>query len=275
LAALAEASTLLPGERSGQAADYFQAVEELGRGLAGYYAPAWLSLADSFRICQPGQPEKIDRALERALIFAKNINNEVYCLRNTAEVNLIMKRPWESANPGIRIDQVIELFCENPLDPRFGALHIVGDRFDERENPPLSLLAGVNTIEGFANAYQQPLADFLRLNPEWKTGERIPEHAMVRIPDPEFPPNLAAHFAACALADPGLAPARRVECIQRLVPIASHKQVPLDQVLARLLLASAALPAVPAVLDELEKFVPPPRLDLVMSLGPHAFPGPA
>lgn len=260
LAALAEAATILPGKDQ-VVKEYMEAIENLGRGLAGYYASAWLTVADTYRICQSYQPEKIGLTLNRAIQAAKNINNEVFCLRTTARVNTFIIRPWEAASANLRVDKLIDKFCDDPLDPAFSPIHIFGDSFTERSARTLSSLEGIITLEGFANIFQQPLADFLRLNPSWNPG-----HAHVHVPDPKFPPLLAVHFAARALIAPELSPSERVKSIQRLVPIAAAMPTALDQVLGRLVLAAAPLSSYSPVLDELTTYVSTPNLEIIQGL---------
>jgi hypothetical protein len=274
LAALAEAATLLP-DANARIAEYFTAIENLGGGLAGFHAPAWLTLADSYRICLSAQPERAELALNQALQRARNINNSVLCVRTTARVNFFIHRVWGSAGSNLRIDQIIEEFCDNPLSATFSPVHIVGEVFTGRGTRPLPAVEKMKTLDQLEGLYQQPLADFLHLNPFWKKGDEIPDREQVRVPDPEFPPQLAAHFAASVLTTSNLTPVKRVEIIQRLVPIAAAKQTALDLVLARLLLAAAALPVQPAILDELAKIVPTPQVEPFIDLAPHSFPGPA
>ena len=61
----------------------------------------------------------------------------------------------------------------------------------------------------------------------------------LNMPDPGFPPRLAARFAAEILADPTRSPQERIQRIRALVPVAAVDPTALDAVLGRLVLATA------------------------------------
>ena len=78
------------------------------------------------------------------------------------------------------------------------------------------------TLSALARLYGFPEADFRRLNPDLDAETPLkPELTpLICVPDPEFPPLLAARMAAEVLADPLVAGREeRIRLIQRLVPI--------------------------------------------------------
>jgi hypothetical protein len=62
---------------------------------------------------------------------------------------------------------------------------------------------------------------------------------LLNVPDPGFPPRLAARFAAAILVDPLRSPEDRIGLIAALVPVAATDPTSLDAVLGRLVLATA------------------------------------
>jgi hypothetical protein len=121
-------------------------------------------------------------------------------------------------------------------------VHVVGQTYDRDPQATVALPADVlmaSTPGQLAKIYQRPLDDFQRLNVNLpQPAEPIPVGMPVNIPDPGFPPLLAARFAARALADPALSPEQQQGVIRALVPVAAADTTALDLVLARLLLAS-------------------------------------
>ncbi len=267
IGSLAEAATLLP-DGAAWVERCLNAMDQMPGGFAGYQAPAWLTLADTARLCRPGDPALAQRALDKALHAAQNIQDEVFCVRMTARVNALRERLWEGAADGYRVADAIQEFSRNPGLSPYVPVHVVGMPYGEREvgpdkRPLPGEFSSANTLRRLAEVYRQPLFEFLRLNAGRNSDDPLVGGARVFVPDPDFAPLLAAHFAAEALAADGLSGTQRVRAIQILVPVAMANPTALDTVLARLLLAAAARRTDPAVMKELGRFVPAPDLDII------------
>jgi hypothetical protein len=267
LGALAEAAKLLPASE-GWAEKCLDAIRHLPGGFAGYHATAWLTLADTARLCWPDDSALVQWALRKALHAAQNIQDEVFCVRMTARVNALRERPWERASASYHLVNAIQELTRNPGMSPCVPVHVVGLSYGEREVGPdkRSLpkeFSKADTLRQLAEVYRQPLSEFLQLNPGRNDDAPLASGTHVFVPDRDFAPLLAAHFAAEALADRGLNNVEKTRVIQSLVPIAASNLTALDTVLARLLLAGAALPADPAEMKNLSSIVPPPDLGLI------------
>jgi len=120
-------------------------------------------------------------------------------------------------------------------------VHTGGEQYDHRQAtsritlPPLMLTA--NTIGELATVYQRPLPAFLSHNPGLQPDQPLPAGTQVNIPDPGFPPLLAARLSADVLKLGPLSPA--VSAMMRhLVPISAVDITANCTVLARLLLCA-------------------------------------
>jgi hypothetical protein len=253
LAALAEAFAVLFGDAV-RAAQVLEQATKLPRGFAGYRAMAMLTLAEAMRIA--GQnADDVQKVMDDARRAAHNVTDPIYCVRSTARVTALQTR-WSPAQAAaVDVQSVIPNLLREPDAPTFAALHIIGENYGWRDVmmpvklplPPLCYEAV--TLEQLAGVYQQPLAEFRRLNAGLAVDAPLARGAQVNVPDPEFAPLLAARMAAEALVAPGLSNAKRASLIQMLVPVAAANPTALDSVLARLLLA--ARPQGAAVLTEL------------------------
>lgn len=258
LAALAEAATLLP-DRAAVVERCLAAIRALPGGLAGYHASAWLSLADTIRICQPANTQQREWALRKATQAAQNIQDELFCIRMNARVNAFRKRRWQTDTSSTAILERVLSFCSDPGQPLFAPVHIVQEAYSARkagpnQHPLPDSIRQANTLEQLAENYRQPLAALLRLNPQHHGTDILARRTLVLVPDPEFAALLAAHFAAEILSTAGLSSAQRIGALQALAPVAATNPTTLDTVLARLMLA--ARPDDPAVLAALERIVP-------------------
>ena len=239
LSALAEAHTIL-GDHAHVDGLLWTALT-MPTGFAGFLTYAWLTLAESIRICRPTAADKIEQALNEAIAAAQNIQEEVFCLRSTARVNAFVERWWHPAAPFDPVDAARRLVDE-PDHADFAACHIVRRRFDQRaqgsDNLPLREdVFAADTLAALATLYQRPLAEFERLNRHlWLTPQSVlAAETRVNVPDPEFAPLLAARLAAELVIAPITAD-DKVAAIQSLVPIAARNPTTLDTVLARLFL---------------------------------------
>jgi hypothetical protein len=274
LGAVAEAATLLPAT-AGWAEKCFAALCQTPGGFSGYHAPAWLTLADTARLCQPGDPALAQRALDKASHAAQNIQDEVFCIRMTARVNAFRDHAWKAPAGSYRVAEAIQAFSQDPGLSPYVPVHVVGSLYPEREvdddkRPLPDEFSKANTLRRLAEVYRQPLSDFLRLNAGQNGDDPLPDGARVFVPDPDFAPLLAAHFAAEALAADGLNSLQKVRAIQALAPVAAINPTALDTVLARLVLAAAARPIDPAGMRELRRIVPAPDLHIIAASGAPA-----
>jgi hypothetical protein len=229
-------------------------------GLAGFQSPAWLTLAEAFRVCGR-EADAIEQVLDAARASAHNVQDPTFCVQTTARYNALGGDWWGDPPDGFNVADAADAFCRNPGEPRFGALHLVDEAYADRDlevSLPLPDWAttGANTLHALSEIYGVPVADLRRLNPGLGADENLRDKGveMVRIPDPGFAPLLAALFAAEALVSPDLPGSRaRAELIRRLVPLAAANPIALDTVLARYVLA--AHPFAPGVLGRIEEVV--------------------
>jgi hypothetical protein len=134
--------------------------------------------------------------------------------------------------------------AEEPSAAEFAAQHVVGESYSDRVREitiPLSdELLNATSLTQLAEIYQRPLEEFRRINSDrgWASEESLQLGTLVNVPDPGFPPLLAARFAAHALADPSLSEEQQRATIRVLVPIAAADATTLDAVLSRLVLAT-------------------------------------
>ena len=215
-----------------------QALRLADSGFAGYQAPACLALADTIRVCAPGDPQaeaNIDQALQWAQRAAHNVQDPTFCARMTARVNALRHYWWQ----GFDLDERVRQFPGAAHRPEFAALHRVGHAYAGRRMDALQFphwASDDQSFDALQRLYQRPKSDFLRLN----GGER-PLHPgdEVAVPDPGFIPHLAARLAAEMLAEAGDAPwsAEELGRLRALVPHAVPSPTALDAVLTRLVLA--------------------------------------
>jgi hypothetical protein len=243
LAAVAESLSRLPG-RDAAVRTTIQSALQLQWGFAGFNAPARLSLAEAIEVSS-ADPAWIAEALTGARTSAHNIQDATFCARTTARVQALAERWWGSPPLGaFNVEDSAGLLARDASAPEFAARHVIGQQYDDRD-PTATIplppdLRAAATLKELAAVYKRPLEDFYRLNsdPPLNADNPLPPGTRVNVPDPGFPPLLAARFAARALADAGLSPERQQRVIRSLVPVAAADTTALDVVLARLLLAS-------------------------------------
>ena len=200
-------------------------------GFGGFQSPACLNLAEALQICTPGDAWGITDALRHALVAAENIRDESFCARQTARVTAMQRRWW--AGP-VDILKILTNLLEKPAAPDFSTLHIIGQTYAGRRIKA----TGARTLEDLVEVYHRPLDEFVRINGRRIVPtQRLAEGVEINVPDPGFPTQLSARFAAQALADPTLDLDERVSVLRRLAPLASANATILDTVLARLLIA--------------------------------------
>jgi hypothetical protein len=236
LGALAEGLALLHG-RGSDAEQLLQAALRIPYGFAGFRSAACLSLAESIHVCKP-QGAAIEEAQQQALEAAHHINDPSFLARSTARVNAMIQR-WPL---GGSTDAAIQRLINDPSSAELAAVHRVLDQYPLRTGGgafPLDELLAADTLEALARVFQRPLSSFVRLNPGIPPQQRLAAGMPVNVPDPGFPPRLAARFTAEILADHTRPPEDRVERIRALVPVAAVDPTALDAVLGRLVLAAA------------------------------------
>jgi hypothetical protein len=244
LAALAEAFSVLFDNRV-EALNLLGLASSLPYGFAGFQSPACLSLAESIRICSPGNTHDIQTVLDASRRAAHNIQDATFCARLTARYNAMAGRWWQQSGSMPDLEQIIERLHQNPSDPEFSARHIVGEPYQYRspgaERLPLPVWAReADTLAALAQLYQRPLSEFQRLNSErgWQADEHLPPGTEINVPDAGFATHLAVRFAAEVLADDSLSTGDRVSLLQSLVPLAAPNSTALDGMLSRLFLAA-------------------------------------
>jgi len=160
-----------------------------------------------------------------------------------------MSERWWGAPPagGCDVVAAAQRLAEDASAAEFAARHEIGEAYVARDAamtiPLPEPMRTAATLADLAQVYQRPLEEFLRLNAGRQAADKLPPGTLVNVPDPGFPPLLAARLAARALADPALSPDQRTAAIRASVPVAAAEVSALDRVLARLILASAPLEA--------------------------------
>ena len=236
LAALAEAYTRLPGTHA-TAAELVSAALNIAPGYAGFAAPASLTLAETVSVAAPDHQDWIELALTAAEASAHNIQDTTFCARTTARVTAMRQRWWPTPTAPT---EAIDALVTDVSATRFGSAHVVGERYAYRDMSsvrlPAPMTAG-HTLRELAETYQRPLPDFQRHNENHRPDDHLPAGTHVTVPDPGFPPLLAARLSAAVLAasPPG---AELSALVRHLVPIAETDVTALCTVLTRLLLCS-------------------------------------
>jgi hypothetical protein len=249
LAAIVQASALLPA-LSPVRADAIAAARTLPYGFAGFRSPACLNLAEAIRIAAPPTKEVIVETLNHALTAAHNIQDEAFCMRQTARVNAMRERWW--TRHGFDVKTAVKLLLTNPAAPEFTTTHIVRGTYQRSIGAALRQEAiDSDTLDVIAELYHCDADDLVRVNGHrWQPSEKLDTGQFVKIPDPGFPTQLTARFAAEVVAQSGWDRTDKVQCILRLIPLASANATVLDTVLARLLLVAAPNGA---ALDQIER----------------------
>jgi hypothetical protein len=243
LAALAEAYRRFPVDPTDPTELARRAVA-VGPGFAGITAPACLTMAETASVAAPGKALLVERALANAERSAHNIQDFTFCARTTARVAAMRKRWWPS--PPLDPAQLASVIGRLSLDrsaPEFSAMHAVGEEYRHREPRSRALMPRqmltADTLDQLATVYQRPIEEFLRHNQEhgWTADQRLPRGTRVNVPDPGFPPLVAARLAAAALAGGQPSPEGSAQ-LRHLVPVTGVDVTALGTVLARLLLCS-------------------------------------
>jgi hypothetical protein len=231
-------------------------------GFAGFTAPAYLTLAEAASIvgADGGDMDWVRWSLNYAARAAHNIRDPVHCARVTARVAAMRARWWPGPAPA-QLPEVVARLQTDPSASEFAALHVVGESFTFREIDDLP--AGTRTartLRELAGVYARPLGAFVRLNAGCDPDEPLASGLSVNVPDPGFPPLLAARLSAAPLThNPATTPAGGTgstepaeALIRRLVPVAGGDATALSTTLSRLLLATPTDdPSLPGELDRL------------------------
>jgi hypothetical protein len=234
LAALAE-SAARRGPQGQRSLALLDAAIQIDGGFSGFTATAYLTLAEAASIVP--ELDTIDVThwgRVYAMRAAQTIRDPVYSMRVTARVRAMDKR-WWPAPDGDRLAQTIEALAADPTARAFAAVHVVGERLEFRSPDFLDAPTEESTtLRALADLYKRPVEHIDRLN-DAGLDDPLPPGTDVAIPDPGFPPLLAARLAAAVLASDLDRPER---LIRRLVPVAAGEQTALATTLARLVLAS-------------------------------------
>jgi hypothetical protein len=243
LAALAEAYRQFP-TRGAAPAELAARAVAVGPGFAGITAPACLTMAETASVAAPGDTLLVARALAAAERSAHNIQDFTFCARTTARVAAIRERWWPlpPLDPP-QLASVIGRLSRDRSAPEFSGMHVVGEDYQYREPPSRALMPQqmltADTLDQLATVYQRPIEEFLRYNQErgWTPDERLPSGTRVNVPDPGFPPLIAARLSAAVLAAGPPSPEVSAQ-LRHLVPVTGADVTALGTVLARLLLCS-------------------------------------
>ena len=259
LAALAQAHALLLDDThtSDELLTLALNTSEKNFGLAGFQFAANLALNETFLVCQPMDTTKAQQALNCALEFAQNINDTSFCARSTARVNAIQHR-WISLSTEDLI-RVIEQLRRDPNSPEFSTIHLIGQKCnrDPSARPMDSSFIAPNTLADLTRAYNQPPEEWERLNlPLGLTlKSSLIGVPIVNVPDPGFATFLASRFSAFVLCNNDLNQDKKIDLLQKLVPVSASNPTNLDIVLGRLLIV--ACPIIPDVLQMLDEITSP------------------
>jgi hypothetical protein len=201
----------------------------------------------------------IERALIAAEEAAHNIQDATFCARTTARVAAMREHWWP--RPPLPPDQVaaaIHRLSSDQSASEFCAVHVVGESYAHRDPTTRTLMPQqmltADTLDDLASVYHRPIEDFLRHNEEhgWTPSEHLPNGTRVNVPDPGFPPLIAARLSAAVLA--GGRPGPELSALLRhLVPVTGADITALGTVVARLLLCSPTHDAL--LLAELRRLV--------------------
>lgn len=264
MAAHAQILALLEGDR-GRANELLIGAAHLARGFAGFQAPVYLMLAETFLICNLSRLPTLQTFLDTALQAAHNVQDASFCLRVTSRCNAMIRRWWQPKPPNLR--ESIRLLVDNPGAPELTALHYVGDKYVHRGTTGLALpdeVRSASTLNAIATIYHRPLVDLKRVNDGLDTSAPLPLGTPVNIPDPGFATWIAARLSAEAVVENGDGQ-KLLELMQLLVPIATPNPTILDLIMARLLLLMR--PADAVLLDALELVVGPPIIRSTVAFG--------
>jgi len=236
LAALAEAYSRLLGD--GPAATQLVSVAlGLAPGFAGFAAPASLTLAETSSVVAPDNASWIEQTLTAAEASAHNIQDATFCARTTARVTGMRERWWPAPTS---LTATIDKLVTDPSDPGLGATHIIGERYVHRTGSGVQLsqqMLTAETLRDLADVYQRSLPEFQRYNEDHGPDDRLPAGTKVNVPDPGFPPLLAARLSAAVLTEGPPGPELSA-LVRHLVPIAGVDVTAQCTVLTRLLLCS-------------------------------------
>lgn len=220
----------------------------LPHGFAGFESPACLTLAETAYILRPDDRATTRTALRMAGASAHRCQDPAYCARTTSRFNALALRWWRIDEPEPQpfdVEAVINRFVTEPHAPDFSAVHVVGERYEGRQPPPVHLpfddrAIKANCLRDLASLYERPLDNFLRLNRQLGAGPgtQLAAGTPVNVPDDDLAPQLATFLSAQVLATPGLSRLTRAQLIQSLIPIAVADRTVTDTLVARLLLAS-------------------------------------
>lgn len=267
LCALAEATRLGLGDEVA-AWSLVELAMALPFGFAGFESSACLALAETTHIVRPADSDTVRAALVRAAGSAHCCQDPAFCARSTSRHNALMLRWWrldgsaEMSPPDM--PAVVARLVADPLAPEFSAVHLVGERYEGRQPPPVHLpfddrALNAATLRDLAWLYERPLDGFLRLNRELGAGPdtALADGTLVNVPDDEMAAQIATFCSARVLTAGGMARADRARLIQALVPVAVADRTATDTLVARLLLTLR--PELPATFASLPCTLPPVR----------------
>ena len=247
----------------------------LPHGFAGFEASACLALAETAHIVRPTEGSTVRDALARAATSAHCCQDPAFCARTTSRQNALALRWWRVGGTaeGAQLDvaAVIQRLVADPAAPEFSAVHVVGERYEGRQPPPVHLpfddvALGASTLRDLSGLYERPLDSFLRLNRDLDVGPdtRLDSGALVNVPDDGLVAQVASFCSAQVLSMAGATRQERAGLIQQLIPVAVADHAATSTLLARLLLVlrptrDATLGRLPSTLptiDTRKSYVP-------------------
>ena len=237
LGGLAEGLTLALA-RTDEADSLLDLAVTLPFGFAGFQAPACLTLAESMRICRPGDDAGSTAALDQARRAAHNVQEPLLCARATSRIRFAERDWWPLRG---RLQDIARAFAARPTSREFCSIHVVGEKYEFRVHgdntvPLPPSMREARTLTEIAQVYERPPEEVARLNPEFSPRSALTDGTALRIADPEAGPLFAARIAAEACADPLLSHRVRVRIAQEMIPLAAAYPTALDSVLRRLAL---------------------------------------
>jgi energy-coupling factor transporter ATP-binding protein EcfA2 len=246
LCALAEAVLCAQGDEAA-AWSLVELAMALPHGFAGFESPACLALAETAHIVRPAQESAVRAALARAATSAHCCQDPAFCARTTSRQNALALRWWRlgGAAEGTQLDvaAVVQRLVADPAAPEFSAVHVVGERYEGRQPPPVHLpfderALSASSLRDLSRLYERPLDSFLRVNRDLDVGPdtRLDSGALVNVPDDGMVAQVATFCSAQVLAMAGATRQDRAGLIQQLIPVAVADHTATSTLLARLLL---------------------------------------
>jgi len=245
LASLAEVIALVLDDRK-EALALAQIAQHLPFGYAGFWAPACLSLAETWRMIQPQDRGEIDQVLEASIRSANNVQESSFCALTTAITQTMAEQWWPAAGYDAKaLERVVARLERETRAVEFQPLHRIGETYPLRNPGPHMLplppeMFSADNLGAVAAVYGCAVEDVLQLNQVqgWGVDDQLKAGDKVALPYADFASLLAARLAAeCAMVD-GLDGEQRASLMTRLLPVAVSNPTALDTLISRLLIVA-------------------------------------